>query len=124
MDIRTISLADTVGVSSVEKIASIVKPVMSEFAEQEIGVHLHSRPDVAAEKILAAYDSGCRRFDSAIGGLGGFPLAQEEFVGNIPTGRVPQAPSLPAAPPPPLNPHNFPINTSRLTSTHSHPTNT
>src|SRR5260370_34754055 len=88
MDIRTISLADTVGVSSVEKIASIVKPVMSEFAEQEIGVHLHSRPDVAAEKILAAYDSGCRRFDSAIGGVWGCPLAQDQVVGEIPNQHV------------------------------------
>src|SRR5713101_3955409 len=104
MDIRTISLADTVGVSSVEKIASIVKPVMSEFAEQEIGVHLHSRPDVAAEKILAAYDSGCRRFDSAIGGLGGCPFAQDELVGNIPTERVLQALALRGAPAPGIRP--------------------
>lgn len=94
MDIRTVSLADTVGVSSAEQIAKIIKPVISEFADLEIGVHLHSRPDVAAEKILAAYDAGCRRFDSAIGGLGGCPFAQDELVGNIPTERVLEALAL------------------------------
>ena len=51
----------------------------------EIGVHLHSRTDQATEKILAAYDAGCRRFDSAIGGLGGCPFAQDALLGNIPT---------------------------------------
>jgi hydroxymethylglutaryl-CoA lyase len=51
----------------------------------EVGVHLHSRPEHAAEKILAAYDAGCRRFDSALGGFGGCPFAQDALVGNIPT---------------------------------------
>jgi len=51
----------------------------------EIGVHLHSRPGDAISKVLAAYDAGCRRFDSAIGGLGGCPFAQDVLVGNIPT---------------------------------------
>ena len=91
MDVRTISLADTVGVSSAEKIASIVKPVLVEFGDLEIGLHLHSRPETSAEKILAAYDAGCRRFDSAIGGLGGCPFAQDELVGNIATESVLQA---------------------------------
>jgi hydroxymethylglutaryl-CoA lyase len=54
----------------------------------EIGVHLHSRPDQAAAKIIAAYEAGCRRFDSAIGGLGGCPFAQDDLVGNIPTETV------------------------------------
>src|SRR5712691_5824801 len=91
MDVRTISLADTVGVSSAEKIASIVKPAIAEFGGLEIGVHLHSRPETSVEKILAAYDAGCRRFDSAIGGLGGCPFAQDELVGNIATERVLEA---------------------------------
>jgi len=85
MDIRTVSLADTVGVASAEKIASVVRPVIAEFPDLEIGAHLHSRPEGAAAKILAAYDAGCRRFDSAIGGLGGCPFAQDELVGNIST---------------------------------------
>src|ERR1700683_670789 len=84
-EIRMISLADTVGLASPEKIKEVVAAVMAEYRYLEIGVHLHSRPDQAAAKITAAYESGCRRFDSAIGGLGGCPFAQDDFVGNIPT---------------------------------------
>jgi hydroxymethylglutaryl-CoA lyase len=64
---------------------------MNKYDYLEIGVHLHSRPDQAAEKILAAYDAGCRRFDSALGGLGGCPFAQDALVGNIPTEKVIEA---------------------------------
>jgi hydroxymethylglutaryl-CoA lyase len=58
---------------------------MAKYDYLEMGVHLHSRPEQAAEKVLAAYDAGCRRFDSALGGLGGCPFAQDALVGNIPT---------------------------------------
>ena len=84
-DIHMISLADTVGVAPPEKVHEVVSAVMAKYDYLEIGVHLHSRPEDAAAKILAAYDSGCRRFDSAIGGLGGCPFAQDDLVGNIPT---------------------------------------
>ncbi len=84
-EIRMISLADTVGVAPPEKIQEVVSAVMAEYGYLEIGVHLHSRADQAAAKIIAAYEAGCRRFDSAIGGLGGCPFAQDELVGNIPT---------------------------------------
>jgi len=87
-DIHMISLADTVGVASPEKIKEVVSAVMAKFDYLEIGVHLHSRPEDAAAKVLAAYDGGCRRFDSAIGGLGGCPFAQDELVGNMPTEAV------------------------------------
>jgi len=87
-EIRTISLADTVGLASPEKIREVVSAVMAKYDYLEIGVHLHSGPDQAASKILAAYEAGCRRFDSAIGGLGGCPFAQDELVGNIPTETV------------------------------------
>jgi hydroxymethylglutaryl-CoA lyase len=87
-DIHMISLADTVGVASPEKIKEVVSAVMAKYDYLEIGVHLHSRPEEAAAKILAAYDAGCRRFDSAIGGLGGCPFAQDDLVGNIPTEEV------------------------------------
>ena len=87
-EIRMISLADTVGVAPPEKIKEVVSAVMAKYAYLEIGVHLHSRPDQAAAKIVAAYEAGCRRFDSAIGGLGGCPFAQDELVGNIPTETV------------------------------------
>jgi hydroxymethylglutaryl-CoA lyase len=84
-EIRMISLADTVGVAPPEKIKEVVSAVMAEYDYLEIGVHLHSRRDQAAAKIVAAYEAGCRRFDSAIGGLGGCPFAQDDLVGNIPT---------------------------------------
>jgi len=83
--IKTISLADTVGMATPQQISDLVGAVQSKYGYLEIGVHLHSRPEEAAAKILAAYDAGCRRFDSAIGGLGGCPFAQDALVGNIPT---------------------------------------
>jgi hydroxymethylglutaryl-CoA lyase len=84
-DIRMILLADTVGMASAQQIADLGRAVYSKYDYLEIGMHLHSRPDQAAEKIQAAYEVGCRRFDSAIGGLGGCPFAQDALVGNIPT---------------------------------------
>jgi hydroxymethylglutaryl-CoA lyase len=87
-EIRTISLADTVGLASPEKIREVVSAVMEKYDYLEIGIHLHSRPDEAEAKIIAAYDAGCRRFDSAIGGLGGCPFAQDALVGNIATETV------------------------------------
>ncbi len=87
-EIRVISLADTVVLAPPEKISEVVSAVMPKYNYLEIGVHLHSRPEQAAAKIIAAYDAGCRRFDSAIGGLGGCPFAQDELVGNIPTETV------------------------------------
>ena len=91
--ITTVSIADTVGVADSEKIGRVVGAVVREFGDAglELGVHLHSRPDAAAQKILAAYDADCRRFDSALGGLGGCPFAQDELVGNIPSERVLEA---------------------------------
>jgi hydroxymethylglutaryl-CoA lyase len=87
-NLRMISLADTVGVATPQQIADVVGAVMAKYDYLEIGVHLHSRPEVAAAKILAAYDAGCRRFDSAIGGLGGCPFAQDALVGNIATEKL------------------------------------
>jgi hydroxymethylglutaryl-CoA lyase len=87
-DLHMISLADTVGMASAPQIGDLVGAVTSEYDYLEIGVHLHSRPDEAANKILAAYDAGCRRFDAALGGLGGCPFAQDALVGNIPTEKV------------------------------------
>jgi hydroxymethylglutaryl-CoA lyase len=103
-EIRMISLADTVGLASPEKIKEVVAAVKAEYGYLEIGVHLHSRPDQAAAKITAAYESGCRRFDSAIGGLGGCPFAQDELVGNIPTEIVIETLRKHGAQLPPLKP--------------------
>jgi len=86
--IKMISLADTVGLASAGEVRELVSAVMEKYSYLEIGAHLHSRPELAEQKILAAYDAGCRRSDSAIGGLGGCPFAQDALVGNIPTERV------------------------------------
>jgi len=83
--ITEISLADTVGLAQPDQIADVLSAVIKEFDNIEIGVHLHARPAEAAERMRAAFQAGCRRFDSAIGGLGGCPFAQDILVGNIPT---------------------------------------
>jgi hydroxymethylglutaryl-CoA lyase len=88
MDLQAISLADTVGLATPHQIGDLLDQVYAKFRDVEIGVHLHSRPDDAVSKVLAAYDSGCRRFDSAIGGMGGCPFAQDVLVGNIPTEKL------------------------------------
>jgi len=91
LGIPTISLADTVGAAEPELVSRVVAAVLRECTECEIGVHLHSTRAGAVAKVLAAYDAGCRRFDSAIGGLGGCPFAQDKLVGNIPTEEVVRA---------------------------------
>jgi hydroxymethylglutaryl-CoA lyase len=90
-DLHMISLADTVGMTTPQQIGAVVGAVMAKYDYLEIGVHLHSRPEEAGQKILAAYDAGCRRFDSALGGLGGCPFAQDALVGNVPTEKVLEA---------------------------------
>ncbi len=86
--ITTVSLADTVGTATPDLIHSLYSQVKDHVAGVELGVHLHSRPDTAEEKINAAYAAGCRRFDSALTGLGGCPFAGDNLVGNIPTESV------------------------------------
>jgi hydroxymethylglutaryl-CoA lyase len=86
--IKEISLADTVGLATPQQIADLCGPVLEKFDYLEIGVHLHSRVDDAKDKVLAAFDAGIRRFDCALGGLGGCPFAQDKLVGNIPTEAV------------------------------------
>src|ERR1700723_4594173 len=101
-NLRMISLADTVGMATSEQIGDLVGAVMAKDDFLEIGVPLHSRPEHAATKVLAAYDAGCRRFDSAIGGLGGCPFAQDALVGNIATEKVIEGLKLGGAELPPL----------------------
>ena len=88
LGVRSISLADTVGLADAVLIQRVVTATMKSRDDCEIGVHLHSTSDDAIGKILSAYDAGCRRFDSALGGLGGCPFAQNSLVGNIPTESV------------------------------------
>jgi hydroxymethylglutaryl-CoA lyase len=85
LGVPSISLADTVGAAQPELITSLLGFVVPKCGQSEVGIHLHSTRAGAAAKILAAYDAGCRRFDSAMGGLGGCPFAQDDLVGNLPT---------------------------------------
>ena len=83
--IRTISLADTVGTASPQLVGDLYRELKDHVAGIELGVHLHSRPENAEEKILAAYQAGCRKFESVLTGLGGCPFAGDNLVGNIAT---------------------------------------
>ncbi len=83
--VRTVSLADTVGNASPQLIGDLYRSLKDHAPGIELGVHLHSRPENAEEKILAAYEAGCRRFDGALTGLGGCPFAGDNLVGNIAT---------------------------------------
>jgi hydroxymethylglutaryl-CoA lyase len=86
--VRMVSLADTVGTASPQLVGDLYRQVKEHVAGIELGVHLHSRPEEAEAKILAAYEAGCRRFDSALTGLGGCPFAGDDLVGNVATERV------------------------------------
>ena len=88
LGISSVSIADTVGLAGPELIHRVVAAVLRDCGACEIGVHLHSTRAGAMAKVLAAYDAGCRRFDAAIGGLGGCPFAQDDLVGNVPTEEV------------------------------------
>ena len=83
--VSQLSLSDTVGAATEAQTGDVMRAVREAHPEIELGVHLHARPLDAAAKIRAAFDAGCRRFDSAIGGLGGCPFAQDLLVGNIAT---------------------------------------
>ncbi len=83
--IEYVSLADTVGLATPALIEQVVSAALDASPGLEIGVHLHARPEQAAAKVAAAYRAGCRRFDSAVGGMGGCPFAQDVLVGNVPT---------------------------------------
>ncbi|MEJ2009521.1 MAG: hydroxymethylglutaryl-CoA lyase [Acidobacteriota bacterium] len=85
LGVKTVSLADTVGVSTAEEVGELFRNLKKVAEDLELGVHLHGRAEGAVEKVLAAYENGCRRFDSALTGLGGCPFAGDELVGNIPT---------------------------------------
>jgi hydroxymethylglutaryl-CoA lyase len=86
--VRTVSLADTVGNAEPQLVGDLYREVKDHVGGIELGVHLHSRAENAEEKILAAYQAGCRRFDSALTGLGGCPFAGDNLVGNIATEQV------------------------------------
>jgi len=85
LGVKIISLADTIGVSEPISIHSLFTTLKQAHPTIEFGAHLHSNPNTAIEKIEAAYDAGCRRFDGAIKGFGGCPMAKDDLVGNLAT---------------------------------------
>ena len=85
LEIKIFALSDTIGVSNPENIKYLFSHLIPEFPQKEIGAHLHTTPNLWEEKIAAAYESGCRRFDSAIKGFGGCPMAADKLTGNMPT---------------------------------------
>ena len=88
MGCKIISLSDTVGAASPEVISELFNGVIPQFPEVEFGAHLHTSPHSWREKVHAAYAAGCRRFDGAIQGFGGCPMAKDELTGNMPTEKL------------------------------------
>lgn len=86
--VKTISISDTIGVSTPTKIDKVFKNVIKHFPRLEFGAHFHTKPSNWFEKIDSAYKAGCRRFDTAIQGYGGCPMAGDELTGNFPTEKL------------------------------------
>lgn len=83
--VKLISLSDTIGIADNSTISSVVQPIIQKFQDAEIGIHLHSTPSTRLEKMEAAYIAGCKRWDSALRGFGGCPMAKDELTGNLAT---------------------------------------
>lgn len=88
LGVGIISLADTVGMADPETIRSLFTALIPAFPKQTIGAHFHAAPHQWEEKVAAAYDSGCTRFDSALKGYGGCPMAKDDLVGNLATEKL------------------------------------
>lgn len=88
MGIDIFSLSDTIGVSTPDSIAYLFSELIPSFPEVEFGAHLHTTPDKWEEKVHTAYTNGCRRFDGAIKGYGGCPMAKDDLTGNMPTEKM------------------------------------
>lgn len=88
MGVRILSLSDTIGSSNAENIEYLFSNLIPKYPDIEFGAHLHTTPDTWFEKVNAAYTSGCRRFDGAIQGFGGCPMAKDELTGNMPTEKL------------------------------------
>jgi hydroxymethylglutaryl-CoA lyase len=88
MGIETIALSDTIGVSNPDNISRLFTQLITEHSNVEWGAHLHTSLESWREKVESAYNSGCRRFDGAVKGLGGCPMAKDDLVGNMPTEKL------------------------------------
>lgn len=85
LDIKILALSDTIGVANPEIVDSLFATLIKELPEVEFGAHLHTVPENAQNLVKAAYEAGCRRFDGAIKGFGGCPMAKDDLTGNMPT---------------------------------------
>ncbi len=83
--VKILSLSDTIGVANKESISYLFKNLIPPYPDVEFGAHFHTRPDEWEEKVATAYENGCRRFDGAIRGFGGCPMAKDDLTGNMPT---------------------------------------
>jgi hydroxymethylglutaryl-CoA lyase len=88
LEIRIVALSDTIGVSDPTNIAPLFSTLIEEYPTIEFGAHFHTTPDAWEEKVAAAYQNGCRRFDAALKGYGGCPMAKDDLVGNMPTEKL------------------------------------
>ncbi len=88
IEVKVMSLSDTIGVATPESILYLFNTLVPEFPDVEIGAHLHTTPDTWEEKVEAAHNAGCKRFDGAIKGFGGCPMAADDLIGNMPTERL------------------------------------
>ena len=88
LGIKIISLSDTIGIANPETIAYLFKHLIPTFPNIEFGAHLHTTPNTWQEKITAAYENGCKRFDGAMKGFGGCPMAADDLTGNMPTENI------------------------------------
>ena len=85
LGVKTLALSDTIGVSNSQNITELFSAMIPAFPNTEVGAHLHTHPNSLHEKMQSAWDAGCRRFDGAIKGFGGCPMAKDDLVGNMPT---------------------------------------
>lgn len=88
LGVKIVSLADTIGVSTPENISYLFTNLAKSFPDIELGAHLHSTPDTVYEKVEAAFKAGCNRFDGALKGYGGCPMATDKLTGNLPTEEI------------------------------------
>lgn len=88
LDVNIIALADTIGVSEPGNISELFSSLIPEFPNCEIGAHLHTTPETWEEKVDAAWKAGCRRYDVALKGFGGCPMAKDDLTGNMPTEHI------------------------------------
>ena len=86
--VKILSLSDTIGSSEPNVISWLFKKLISEFPDVEFGAHLHTHPQNWKDKVIAALEAGCKRFDGALLGFGGCPMARDELVGNMPTEHI------------------------------------